>query len=1012
MKRNSHWIMIDPVVRRISSSTFVGRVTELAQLEAGLDAAEQGEPGLVLLGGEAGIGKTRLSTELAAVAAARGALVVRGRCLEAKAASTPFAPFVEILRVLLLGERPGGAVESVRPGREVLARLVPEIEPQPALERRPSASDERLPLFYAVLELFGRTAHDRPLLVLVEDLHWADASSLDLLRFIAGELGEERLLILGTFRTDELHRRHPLLPALGELVRLPHVMRLDLPAFTEPEVADQLTGIAGIRPGDDVVRRVFARSDGNPFFVEELAGLGADSRLPTTLRDVLAARLATLSPDARGVVAAAAAIGREATHELIARIAAVPEEELLGALREAVDHHLLVRADPGEPAGFAFRHALIQELAYAELLPSERIALHRAIVAALRDAGGSSGEIAHHAWLGHDLPTCLAKSVEAADHAIGALAFAEALAHLERALELWGQVGGPEALARRDQASLWTLAARCAGALGRWSRAADLGRSALAELDPIERRDERVVMLLELSRWEMFAVDEVARAAAILEAAELVPADPPSALRARILIDLAFLASHNGRVDEARRLAEEAIATSRAISARPEEARALVRLAEVISGGLMQPEAAQRALLEAQRIAVEVDATSEDFVGHLVFLQADFALMEGAFARAVEIADAGMARAARAGTFGERSGFLRIIKISGLASLGRWDEAETLVGDAGRDADAGTARLAAQSFVEVLVRQGRIAEAAAAVRKTDIGYVTPHEGSFILETRLRVANGEGRWDDARAAADEAIGLFEDPARDFNVLGILELSVCGEADRAELARGRRRTVEAADARRVGQARLHLMRRGAHEAIGLGGAGPLIEAVLATAEAEGSRLEGRSDAEMWEEAARRREALSQPWETAYARFRQAEAILATRGRKQEALPLLGEAHRVASQLGARPLVGQIEALVRRGRILLASVPPRRLARQATTEEGVVVMLTTRELEVLSLVAAGHTNREIGEVLFISEKTASVHISNAMDKLGALSRYEAAAIATRIGLLEAMVDGSATS
>ena len=332
--------------------------------------------------------------------------------------------------------------------------------------------------------------------------------------------------------------------------------------------------------------------------------------------------------------------------------------------------------------------------------------------------------------------------------------------------------------------------------------------------------------------------------------------------------------------------------------------------------------------------------------------------------------------------------------------------------EAARGADAVTAALAVQGFVEVLVRQGRIAEAAAAVRKTDFGYVTPHEGSFILETLLRVANGEGRWDDARAAADEAIGLFEDPARDSNLLGILELSVCGEADRAALARGRRRMAEEAEARRVGLTRLDLMRRGAQEAIGLGGAGPLLEAELATAEAEGSRLEGRSDAEMWAEAARRREALSQPWETAYARFRQAEAILATRGRKQEALPLLGEAHRVASQLGARPLIGQIEALARRGRILLASMPPRRLARQATTEEGVVVVLTTREREILSLVTAGHTNREIGDQLFISPKTVSVHISNAMDKLGALSRYEAAAIATRIGLLDATLDGRASS
>jgi ATP/maltotriose-dependent transcriptional regulator MalT len=350
------------------------------------------------------------------------------------------------------------------------------------------------------------------------------------------------------------------------------------------------------------------------------------------------------------------------------------------------------------------------------------------------------------------------------------------------------------------------------------------------------------------------------------------------------------------------------------------------------------------------------------------------------------------------------------IKISGLAALGRWDEAETLMDQAGRDLAAFTARMTVQSFVEVLVRQGRIAEAAAAVRATDLGYATPVLGSFILGTRIRVANAEGRWDDARAAADEAIGLLKDPLHDQGVTAILELCVGGEADRAELARARRRTAEEAEARRVGLARLALGRRAAQEAISLGGAGPLIEAVLATAEAEGSRLKGRSDAEMWEGAARRREALGQPWETAYARFRQAEAVLGTRGRKQEALPLLREAHRIASQLGAPPLVEQIERLARRGRIRLLPAPAKRQAHQATTPEGVVVALTTREWEVLALVAAGHTNREIGEELFISNKTASVHITNVMNKLGALSRYDAAAIATRLGLLDTTPGGSA--
>ena len=760
------------------------------------------------------------------------------------------------------------------------------------------------------------------------------------------------------------------------------------------------------------MERVFARSDGNPFFVEELAGHDAEDRLPATLHDVLAARLATLSSDARAVVLAAAAIGREATHELIAEVAALPQVELLDALREAIDHHVLVPADARDAIGFAFRHALIQELAYAELLPSEQIDFHWTIAHALQDAGGSPGEIARHAFVAHDLPTALAESVNAADQAFEALAFAESLAHLERALEVWNAVSEPESLTGRDQASTLLLAARCAEALGLRSRAADLGRTALAQLDPIARRDERIVVLLELAQWEFAADDEVARAAAIREAAELVPSGAPTALLARVLTERAHLAHENGRVDEARLLSEEAIETSRTVGARAEEAGALIRLAEVLAGGLLQPATAEVLLAEAEQIAVDVDDLPEAFIGRLVFRQADFATMMGAFARAIEIVDTGLHRAERTGRFGERSGFLRPIKISSLACLGRWDEAEALAVEARRDASVAASRAATECFVEVLIRQGRIAEAAAATSATDFGYVTPQGGAWTLQTRIIVANGEGRFDDARAAANELISVFEDPAREANVIAVLERCVGIEADRAEFAHRRRKKVEEEEARRVGLAHLAMLRPSVQEAIGLGGAGPLIEVELAAAVAEGSRLEGGSDAQMWGDVARRREMLQQPWETAYARFRQAEAILATRSRKQDVQPVLRDAHRIAQQLGARPLVEQIERLARHGRVRLATVPAERRTRHATTPEGVLVALTTREWEVLTMVAAGHTNREIGEELFISEKTASVHISNAMDKLGALSRYDAAASATRLGLLDVTGGGVGTT
>jgi DNA-binding CsgD family transcriptional regulator/tetratricopeptide (TPR) repeat protein len=993
--------MIGPVVRRVSSSIFVGRVAERAHLEAGLDAAVQREPGFVLLGGDAGIGKTRLANELATLAGSRGVLVVRGRCHEANASSMPFAPFIEILRALLLEERISGYVAANVTAASALARLVPELEPQAAMERRPASEDERATLFHAVLGLLGHAAQDRPVLAVVEDLHWSDASSLDLLRFIAEGLVAQRLLIVATFRTDELHHRHPLPPLLGELGRLPHVVRLDLPAFTDTEVADQLTGIAGTRPTAEVIRRVFARSDGNPFFVEELVGHGADANLPATLHDILAARLARLSPDGRTVVRAAAAIGRDAKQELIAQVSSVPQERLFDALREAIDHHVLVEADPRTPADFAFRHALIQELAYTELLPSERIALHLTIMRSLETAGGAPGEIAHHALIGQDVPTALKYSIDAADAAIEALALAEALSHLELALDLWTGVDEPESLIGRDQASLLVAAAHCAGGLGQWSRAVELGRMALSHLDKSERREGRIVVLLDLSRWEMLDGNEVGRAAVIQEAADLVPTHPPSALRARVLGELSHLATGAGRVEDARRLAEEAIEMSRAIGARAEEMRGLLRLAQVF-GTLGQPETAEHLLDEAERFAAEGHAPSEDFVGHIVFRKADCALASGAFARAIDIIDAGMARATRVGRFGERAGFLRLLKIYALAALGRWREAELLAHEVERDMPW-TARMAVQNYLDVLIRQGRVAKASAAVRATDVGYVSAEEGADTLGARIQVALGEHRWDDARAAADEAIALFKDPSHESGALFIAALGVAGEADWAELAHRRRRSTEEAEARRVGLARLDLLRHGAQEAIGLGGAGPLIEAVLATAEAEGTRLRGRPDEARWAEAADRREALGQPWETAYAHFRHAEAMLGEGGRKLEAVPVLRDAHRIALQLGASPLVEQIEDLARRARIRLAAAPPERRERQATTPEGVVVALTTREWEVLSLVAAGHTNREIGADLFISEKTASVHITNAMDKLGALSRYDAAGIASRLGLLD---------
>ena len=598
------------------------------------------------------------------------------------------------------------------------------------------------------------------------------------------------------------------------------------------------------------------------------------------------------------------------------------------------------------------------------------------------------------------MPACLAWSVVAADEALDGLAFAEALGHAERALELWSEVSGAASLAGRDERSLWMLAARSAAALGRWTRAADLGRATLALLDPIGRRDERIRFLLDLSEWEAFADDETARAAAIREAAELVPTDTPSALLARVLTSRAHLAAENGRFDEARRLATEARQMSQALGARTEEGWALLRLAEL--HGELQPDAADRLLAEAVQIAAEGDGDFDDLASHLVFRQADFALGQGAFARAIEAAEGGIVRAARAGRSGQLAAFLRVIKIEALGALGRWDEAEILAVEAGRDAEVMTARMATQGFVAVLIRQGRIAEALAAVQATDSGYVTPHEGTSSCQpgSAWRTARVVGTTLEPLPRRGSRYSMFRRVIR--SSVSWVGLALVGEADRAELARGRRRKAEEADARRVGFARLELLREASAYAIRLGDAGARIPAELATAEAEGSRLKRRSDAKLWDDAAGRREALGQPWEIAYAD--------SDRPRPSSGRPA---ASKMRCRCCARPtgsprgLVHGPSSIRSRGSLAARGLGSRRYRRVGGRERGQPrrawwSRLTTREWEALSLVAAGHTHREIGDESLDQRETASgpCQQRHGKEELRAREGYEAASIATHTG------------
>jgi predicted ATPase len=389
-----------------------------------------------------------------------------------------------------------------------------------------------------------------PVLFVIEDLHWADPATRETLAFLIRHLRAERVVLVMTFRADELHRRHPLLPWLAELERSGRVERMDLQRLDQTETAALLTAILGTPPADDLVDQIHRRSDGNPFFVEELLGAGdeaADGRLPSTLRDVLLARIVALPEDAQTVIGVAAVAGRRVDHDLLARVASMEPTDLVDALRTAVGSQVLVTGagtvgDSGV-GDYAFRHALLQEAAYEDLLPGERQRLHRAFAEALAERGPGTGavaaghwaELAYHWSAARDDRRAFEASIRAGEAAAAAFAFADARRQDERALELWSSVDRPEEIAGIDRVALLDRAAVAAWLSGDARRSVVLRREAVAALDSDADPIRVGTMLEQLGRALWTNSETEAALKAHEEAVAVMPADPPTPARARVL---------------------------------------------------------------------------------------------------------------------------------------------------------------------------------------------------------------------------------------------------------------------------------------------------------------------------------------------------------------------------------------------------------------------------------------------------------------------------------------------
>jgi DNA-binding CsgD family transcriptional regulator len=958
---------------------FVGRDQELRALAAAYAAADGGAASLVVVGGDAGVGKTRLLAEFTGTL---DALVLRGGCLPLGATGLPFSPIVEVLRALTDDRLP-----------PVLARLVPGL---PAgASPGPSSQAE---LFQAFLGLLEHLAAARTVVLVLEDLHWADRSTRQLLAFVAHALRTQRLCVVATYRADDLHRQHPLRPLLAELRRNRRARQVELAPFAPAEVAEYLAAATGSRPSPETVTAVVDRTEGNAYFIEELIaadGLGGRP-LPESFRDLLLVRVEALDPPARRLLRVASAAGRRFDPSLLTAVSGLPQPEVVELLREAVDRLLLVP----DGRGFRFRHALLREALQLDLLPGEREAIHAGYAVALERApqlgaageAAATAELAHHWHQAGDPARALRSWVQAGRAAERIFAFAEGRHHYEQALGVWDQVADPAGLAGASRVELLRRAAEDAFQGGDPDAAAALVREAIAGTDPGTEPVLAGVLHDRLARYVWDTTGQADALAIQRRAVELVPARPPSAARAQVLAGLGHHLQLLGRYAEARAVSEEAVELALAVGAAQPEYVALNTLG-TITCTLENVDQGLR-LLEAALGMAEANGDPEEQMRGWWNLFANTfsaARWEEALVRFDE-ASAALRRLGQ----GHLLPSLQVTAADCLHRLGRWDEAERTIQDARRQQRPGEHPL---RLPELDLGRGDFEAARRYLerQRAEEPFMNQELAGWPRAGLAELAVWELRYDDARAFVEEGLALTADQDEPLAAAYLCATGLRAEADRAEEGRALRRAREVGDARAVGSRLLDCIRGIMARSGPADGWKREVGALATQCEAEAGRLAGDSDPDAWAGSVAAWEALAMPYPAACCRWRQAEALLARGLAREPARALLVMAHDTAVALGAVPLRDGIRRLARRARLPQDEAPAAPLGVEAPGE----TELTAREREVLELVAAGRSNRQIAETLYITEKTASVHVSNILRKLGVSSRGEAAAAAYRRGL-----------
>jgi DNA-binding CsgD family transcriptional regulator len=980
----------------------VGRDAELAALTADLDAAIGGRGGVVLLAGEPGIGKTRLAEELAAQAASRGVLVLWGRCWEGEGAPA-FWPWVQVVRAYVKAGDPTGLVDDMGAGAADIAQLVPAVRDLvPDLPASPPVEPEaaRFRLFDSLAGFLRAAAARRPLLLILDDLHWADAPSLALLRFVSNELEGAGLLVVGIYRDVEVDRGDPLLATLADLTRGQHHRRLLLGGLDHRDVASFVALVAGVEPSPELAAAVHRRTDGNPFFVIEVVRLLASqgrlghaevggtpaAGLPAGVKAVVAERLGRLSEGCQRVLEVAAVVGRDFGLRVLQPACGLDQGRLLELLEEAEAARVIAPV-PGGLGRWRFAHALVREVLYEGLPATRRVGLHGRVGEALEsayaaDPGPHLAELAHH-------------FVEAAP-------------------------GGEVARA----VGVATLAGRRALDVLAWEEAAGLFERALAALELAGRPDQRECceLLLAVGEARMAASDVAAARAAYQQAGERARRIgwPEALARAGLGLGLEFTA---GIVDQVEvELLEEALA---ALGEGDSLLRAQV-LARLARALLYTPEVERRLALSedavrmAGRLGDPATLAGVLFDRHLAIWGSDKA----------EVAGERLAIATEVVGLAERIGD-RAMALRG-RGLRRTDLLE--LGDlAGFDTDLAAAEQTAEELRQLhyhwqlpLARAtramlaGRFAEAeelteqGLAIGRRAGDQAVGNNYTAVVAT-LRVMQGR---------SGDLIEPFQDLATRFPTLPLFRTSLAAalaEAGRADQARAEVKRLAAGNLAAVprdltwswnlallayachhlGDAELAVTLHGLLEpyadrniATGRVGAMCLGPAAYFLGLLDLALDRPEQALRRFEDAATLADRIQAPPMVAHSREGQARALLALDrpGDRQQAAALLEEVAATAEELG-------IHGLGERARDLWAEAAAPAPAAALAWPAG----LTSREVQVLRLIAAGRSNQAIAETLYISPNTVLRHVSHIYAKTGVANRAEAAAYATRQGLAE---------